>query len=399
MTRFDKLVNNGLCLGCGLCESLGREKGYSLSLKNNGFYGLNLPHDRDAAFESSMASMCPSISMEGADSDRVWGDARSIVKAHSTDDKIRFQSSSGGFVTALCCYLLSSGRADGVLHVGVCEDDPARNKLGVSRTPEDVLQRSSSRYAPAMMFTEIKQILGDNPGQHFVFVGKSCDVLGLRSFINNFPQYADQIILTVAIFCAGMPSYKATEKLMALSGNQTAPVSIRYRGMGWPGSFSVDFADGGSFSHPYSDSWLKYLGPSLHYRCKICPDSVGTIADISVGDAWELEDGKTVFKEKPGESCVLVRTANAESLLDEMTAKGFIKVAPCPEAYLDAIQPNHLRKRTSSGYKIAAVRLAVPGLLRVEHLRLWRLGMKYNIIKGLRDMLGALERLKKWRKQ
>lgn len=398
MSRFEQLVKNGFCLGCGLCESLGGDKGYALSLKNNGFYGINLPERRDYLFEDRMADICPAITIQGVGAKNVWGPFSSITKVHSLDDAIRYKASSGGFVTELCRYMLLTKRIDGILHVGIDESNLFRNKLSVSRSVEAIIDKASSRYAPAVMFSELKQIL-DESNDRFLFVGKSCDILGIDNFLYKFPKYRNRIVLKVAIFCAGMPSYNATERLIALSGNNNEVKSIRYRGQGWPGVFSVDFESGEQFTIPYSESWNKYLGPALHYRCKICPDSVGTIADFSVGDAWELENGKTVFKEKPGESSVLVRTQRASFVFSDMIADGCIESTPMSESYLDAIQPNHVRKRTSSAYKLAAISILFPGLMRVNHMKLYHLALKYSFIKGCRDMFGAIKRLRKWKKQ
>lgn len=55
----------------------------------------------------------------------------------------------------------------------------------------------------------------------------------------------------------------------------------------------------------YNDSWGKILGRELGFRCKICPDGIGMLADISSGDSWNTKDGYPDFTEGDGKTFVL----------------------------------------------------------------------------------------------
>lgn len=41
-----------------------------------------------------------------------------------------------------------------------------------------------------------------------------------------------------------MPSYNATLKAINTFGSTSKPISLQYRGNGWPGYFTVGFEDG-----------------------------------------------------------------------------------------------------------------------------------------------------------
>ena len=394
-TRFSRIHKNRLCIGCGLCESLGKDRGYRLSLKSSGFYFVDLPVTRVSELEERMANCCPAISLIGDGTSGIWGNYISMTRAYSTDTQLRYHASSGGIVSAICKYAIESGFSDAVLHVGVDPTDSLQNRLLISRTPEDVVSRAASRYAPALMFSDLRQIL-DSTEESFVFVGKSCDILAIKNFLSEFKEYAGRIRLCVSIFCAGMPSYVATKRIIDSFNKSISPVSVKYRGDGWPGCFTVKGEDGEAYRMEYSEEWNKYLGPTIHFRCKICPDSIGSLADISVGDAWHLISGKPDFKEKDGESCVLVRSEIGEQLIERMKALGLIVVSPLSECDLALMQFNHIRKRTSSAYKIIVMKIVLPGLIRTKNLNLIKLGSKYNVFKGLRDMVGAYKRFQRW---
>lgn len=397
MSKFDKIIGYKLCMGCGLCESLGKEKGYKLSLKPNGFYSVDVPESsiRDTLLEAKLASCCPSVSISGVSDSNIWGHNVGVYNAYSTDSNIRYKASSGGFVTSTCIYLLEKGLVNGVLHVGLVDGSPIENKLKVSFTKEEIINNCSSRYAPALVFSEIKQIL-DLDNKKYAFVGKSCDILCLNNFIKEYPSYKDRIYCTICIFCAGMPSYNASIKI-ADSFKTTQGISrYQYRGNGWPGDFTIIYDDSSCNIKTYEDAWMNYLGKDIHYRCKVCPDSVGTIADISVCDSWVYENGKISFADRPGVSCVLLRSSKSKVIFDSMLSDTCIEADLMEESMLNYVQPNHVRKRLSSGYKLAFVNFTTGRLFNLKDLSLIRLCAQYNILRGIKEALGAKQRLNNW---
>ena len=53
----------------------------------------------------------------------------------------------------------------------------------------------------------------------------------------------------------------------------------------------------------YADSWGAHLSKHVQFRCKICPDAVGGVADIACADAWYGGDsGYPQFDEAAGRS-------------------------------------------------------------------------------------------------
>jgi coenzyme F420 hydrogenase subunit beta len=104
---------------------------------------------------------------------------------------------------------------------------------------------------------------------------------------------------------------------------------ITYRGMGWPGSMSIETKNGSRTSLPLVGDWQAYWSVFSSFfftpmRCTMCPDQAAELADIAFGDAW-LPELKT---EKSGESIIISRTSEGERLLNEARAAKAIVTKP-----------------------------------------------------------------------
>ena len=120
MTQINKLsdiVDNGLCIGCGLCQSITGKDSIEITMSPKGrLEPKELIKITPDTFDKIL-NVCPGVIVEGlpknlADSETkhnlVWGYYLSLCYAWSTDDKIRFESSSGGLLNGLSLYLLDS---------------------------------------------------------------------------------------------------------------------------------------------------------------------------------------------------------------------------------------------------------------------------------------------------
>ena len=102
-------------------------------------------------------------------------------------------------------------------------------------------------------------------------------------------------------------------------------ISLRYRGNGWPGYATVQKIDGKCNKISYNESWSKILGRDVRKSCRFCIDGIGSLADISCGDAWYLlKNNKPDFSEHKGRNIVFSRTRKGETLLNDAVQGGFI---------------------------------------------------------------------------
>lgn len=308
---------NGLisfCTGCGLCHSL---CGTAFHKDKNGF----LYPDLDKSNIDVLTELCPYGGKASvfADANSVWGKYQQVFLGWSLDDYIRKTASSGGILTAICCYLLENNIVDGIIQTKVSSKIPYETETVVSKTKAQVLQCMGSRYSESQPLKNIIEIL--NTDKTYAFVGKPCDASVLRLFLKTRPEYRNKVKYIFSFFCAGVPSEHAQHKLLEELGCQDINdcSTMTYRGNGWPGFASAIKKDGTVSQISYSDSWGKILGRDVRRSCRFCIDGVGEAADIACGDAWYLtDDKKPDFREKDGRNVVFARSETGKELLSEI---------------------------------------------------------------------------------
>lgn len=391
---INKIKKYDLCIGCGLCEAVLGKDVCCMSLNEKGFYEPVTDGKLDRKNSQLLKSVCPGIHVETTPNKGAWGSMKAICEAWATDDTIRHKAASGGVVTSLAIYLLEHHEVDAILQVGVENGSYLYNELKVSRTKESVLTNAQSRYAPALVFPNIKEILNSS-SETFAFVGKPCDIAGLKNYLSSFPEYKDRVKYFISIFCAGMPSYNATKHTWQQSGHNDEPVSLKYRGDGWPGNFCAKFENGDKYEISYNDSWGKILGKSLGFRCKICPDGIGMLADVAVGDSWNTKDGYPDFTESEGMCFCMIRTDKGQQIMNEARIHGYINVVEMDINKIQEQQFYQYNRRKLEGWRILPVQIATFGLLKFKGLGIWKQALTANYITGFRNMEGTIRRLTK----
>lgn len=315
---------------------------------------------RDATASAEFRASCPGTVVkrptdaQAVKSDVALGRAVSSWQAWAADSTMRFQGSSGGVLTALASWIVESGRATRLLSVAADENGPRRTVPVQLHKNSDFLRQSGSRYAPVSVLSENVAL---DPAT--VVVGKPCEASGLRQLMSA-RQRADLPIL-LSFFCAGVPSQFATERLLDELGiaRETLLRSLRYRGHGWPGDFHAESVDGNTGSTSYDESWGKQLGPSMQWRCKVCPDGVGESADIVAGDYWKTDaKGYPVFTDSSGVSALIARTSRGHELILEAIEAGVIYAEPLELKDISAIQPYQVERRATLFARLVGRRLA-----------------------------------------
>jgi coenzyme F420 hydrogenase subunit beta len=398
----------GLCLGCGLCAGIGDSANPSIVMEDT-LAGYRRPVARQAVPDDQarvIDEICPGLNIVHHDQEDEaayhpsWGPVLESRQGWSTDDKLRLQASSGGALSAVLVHLLETGAVDYVLQTGVSDASPLRNMMAVSRHPDDVFDRAGSRYAPSSPLQDIASRLESS--ERFVFVGKPCDIAGLRALSRRDPRVAERIPYMLAFMCAGVPSYRGTDAVLTAMGidDPATVVGFRYRGDGWPGYATATLPDGSTRTMTYNDSWGGVLNRHLQFRCKICPDGTGEFADITFADGWNCDaHGYPLFDEEDGRSLILTRTRKGEALLQAAIGSGHVAAKPIGIDALRQIQPFQTRRKGFVLSRLAAMLAVGRRPPRFRNLRLvrmmWALGLRENV----RSYLGAQRRLVRARQQ
>jgi coenzyme F420 hydrogenase subunit beta len=227
--------------------------------------------------------------------------------AFSNNSEIRFNSSSGGFVTQFVIDLLENSIIDGAI---VCDytNDVFAPQAILAQTREEVIRASTSKYCPVPM----NLILKDIHEGHYAFVGLPCHIKSLRLYQNIDQNIRDCILLAIGLFCNHTPKFEATDFILHnLRIKKTDVQKIRYRGNGWPGLMQVTMNHGQIviIKNLWETGFGKYFIPSA---CLYCTDVFSDYADISAGDPWLPE----YYSDKSGTTFIITRNKSSIQLIE-----------------------------------------------------------------------------------
>ncbi len=353
---LDRVVRSRLCAGCGLCASVAGDA-VTMTLAPPGFARPVQTAPISAAAERTIAAACPGsvVAPWPADADPLWGPMLEVYTGNATDPAVRHAGSSGGVLSALAIHALTSGLADRVVHVAMDPAHPTLNRIQQSVGREQVIEAAGSRYAPASPLAGI--VAEIERGGRFVFIGKPCDVGALRRYATVDGRVDAAVPLMLSFFCAGTPSQSGTDRLLArLGADKTRLTAFRYRGDGWPGYATATEVGGATSRMSYAESWGDILSKEVQFRCKICPDAVGGVADVACADAWYGdESGYPQFEEAEGRSLLIVRTAVGATLLAGATARGAVETQPLDLGEIVKMQPHQARRKQLVASRLAAL--------------------------------------------
>jgi coenzyme F420 hydrogenase subunit beta len=339
-----------LCVGCGACAYICPEENIRLvNILNNGIRPIYDPTNCSAC--GKCVDVCPGYRTikeypeKGIEIiqelKKSWGTILEIWEGYASDPDIRFNSSSGGLASALALYCIEKKGMHGVLHITADPESPLSNKTILSRNRIDILSSTGSRYSPASPCSELNLI--ESAPEPCAFIGKPCDVAGLRKSMSMKQGLAKNVGAVIGIFCAGTPSTLGTIDLLKNFHIHAEDVGgLGYRGKGWPGMFSV-LSRNNTFppkTLSYKASW-GFINAYRPFRCYLCPDSTAELADISCGDPWYRNREES----EPGYSLALIRTKKGRQLFYEAREAGYITVEPAAPGVLSLSQREMPLKR------------------------------------------------------
>ena len=391
-----RVVKGQLCTGCGLCAGL-QPDSFKMEMVAPGYSRPRQFGPVDAAAERLIAAACPGAVVaqwEGAPNiHSSWGPWRRVATGYATDPAVRHQASSGGALSALLIQALRSGRVDRVIHVAADPANPTANVMTCSTTEAEVLAAAGSRYASSSPLAVIDAVLSD--GGALAFVGKPCDVSALRRLGELDARVARHVPLVLSFFCGGIPSQAGADRILAAMGVERRDlVAFRYRGNGWPGNAAATTQDGRVAEMSYAESWGDYLSHEVQFRCKICPDAVGGVADIACADAWYGDDkGYPSFEEKDGRSLIVARTALGVELLAEAEAAGALSVEALDIGEIDKMQPAQARRKQLVRARTAALAATFQPQPDMRGTLVATAARRASLREQLRNFLGTARRI------
>jgi len=263
---------------------------------------------------------------EGAPAPDFMGPWRGLWFGWAADEETRYQGASGGVATAI----LSGALDDRLIDAAVVVHPTPANALAmepfVARSAGEIVGCRGSRYNMVALNGALREVLG-RPGR-YALAGLPCHIQGLRLAQRRDQRVAERVVFALGIFCGWSAEPRATALAAHRLGlNPAELAAVRYRGPGWPGGLRLETRDGAVRERPYPDYYDddRAMQAFTPLRCRLCPDGLAELADISVGDAW-LER----FNDSAGVSDLIVRTPTGEGVLRRLAGCLTLLVAgPC----------------------------------------------------------------------
>lgn len=404
MRDLNEVVASGMCAGCGLCESLAGPDRITMRIAPSGQARPLVKGKLGSELTKRILAVCPGVSVTGptcgsSKIDPVWGPIKSLHRSHATDESIRFRAAAGGSLTALGCFLLRAKKVDAILHVKASDGNPMLSDCQVSRTESEVVAASQSRYGPSPALAKLHQLIEE--GSRVAVIAKPCDIAAVRNLARVDPRVERQVVYCLTLFCGGISNVQTAEKIAAFHGHAPQDVKIfRWRGFGWPGHTHIETVDGRHTKLSYEETWHDPSVPwtnDVQFRCKICPDAIGELADVSCPDGWVIENGKPIYREAPGVNLAIARTERGRKLLQEAQVAGALTLSACDLSELDLIHAGHMRKKLQTPGRMLALWLMGQSRLQVRRYRLLALFRRAGIVMTLRELYATMIRVQKGR--
>jgi coenzyme F420 hydrogenase subunit beta len=393
-----EIVENGLCIGCGLCLSLAAPGAVELVMTPEGRLRPLATQAMDRPALTRINAVCPGTRIAGPDQaqsasaavhDTVWGPAERIVIGHAVDPTVRFQASSGGVLTALGQFLLATGRVKFILHVSASRSAPMRSERRLSFDSAAVLDGAGSRYGPVAPLADFGAIL--DCGEPFALIGKPCDVTAVRNLARHDPRVENLMRYALAFVCGGASDLSKSEQVLQRFGLSEEELALfRYRGYGNPGMNRIETREGRAFELTYRQLWEDEDKWMIQPRCKICPDAIGQVADIVASDAW-LNGGPAVDDEAL--NGIIVRTKRGLGLFEAAVAAGTLAVKrETSFAELSELQSHQQRKRRAVWARLKGIEIAGKPVPLVTDLALEDCARQNSVAENLAEGRGARDR-------
>jgi coenzyme F420 hydrogenase subunit beta len=400
---LNQIVEGGLCIGCGLCRSVAGPGRVDLVMTPE---GRERPVARDSLDQATLArinAVCPGTRIGGADprassataqSDIIWGPAERMSIGYAGDPDVRFRGATGGVLTALGQFLLSSGRARFILHVGASRSAPMRSERRLSFDTASVLEGAGSRYGPAAPLLDFSEIL--DRGEPFALIAKPCDITAVRNLAKIDQRVERYMRYALTLVCGGASDLAKSEEVLQRFGVAENELSLfRYRGYGNPGPTRLETKDGRAFELTYQQLWEDEAKWMIQPRCKICPDAVGQGADLAATDVWP-GGGPTGLDE--GFNGIIVRTTRGLELYEAAVAAGAIVVERAATfSDFDLFQPHQVNKRRAVWARLRGMEAAGKPVPMVTDLRLEGCARQNSVRDNLAEARGARDRARRGR--
>lgn len=336
MDKTIRIVKAEQCTGCGACYNKCPTDAIRMEYDSEGFI---FPKVTDSCVNCGLCQKaCPALNP---------------VQLHPTPktyavwaaDEIRLQSSSGGMFSLLANHIFKKGGA--VCGAAYTEDFQfVEHRWAVAKS--ELAPLRSSKYVQSdtkLTYRDAKRYL--DAGRPVLYTGCPCQIAGLYSYLGK--EYAN--LYTADLVCHGANSVTAYQSFLKefSGGQEIEKVDFRDKKFfEWSSPTVVYLKNGDVKKAAWNEgTWYRgFLDGIINRKhCYHCPyTKTERVADITMGDCWQIHRHNPAFDDRKGTSLVLVNSDKGARLFDEIRPE----MKLCEEVPLSAVTPynGHLRHPT-----------------------------------------------------
>lgn len=322
-------LKNNLCTGCGACEDVCAKNCIKIILKNSEY--VPSIDESDCTNCGICMKVCPGFGVEliekshalfpNCKADKYAGRVLEQYTGYSNEYKIRFHSASGGSLSQFLIYLLKENIISGAVVTGYSEVDHLTPKPFIARTCDDILNARSSKYCPVSL-NGIGNEIKNTPGR-YVIVGLPCHIQAFRNRSEFDKKFRENVIGYFAIYCSSNRTFKARDFIFKRYGvNKSEVKQFAYRNNGCMGFMTVNDTEKRILELPFVPYYGALGSFFKPYRCQMCIDHYGELADISFGDIHI----KPYSEDKIGVNSMIVRDSYWNTILQQANKDGLLSL-------------------------------------------------------------------------
>lgn len=327
-------INKDKCCGCGACANICPNNCLIMKPDEEGF--IYPVFDEKKCINCNLCEkVCPFENI------KTMTCVPKVLAAKSTDDYIRFNSSSGGIFSELAKKVISKG---GIVCSAVMADDNRSVIFDFAENVEDLEKFRGSKYIQSDtkdVYKLIKEKLLKNV--EILFCGTTCQVAGLKQFL--IKDYDN--LLCVDLICHGAPSPLMWDKYLDYYeekyNTKVDKISFRSKKYSWA-EFGMNISSKKErFEFSFENPYFRLFNSNLClrtscYDCKV--KGMNNLSDISLGDFWHIETVIDNFDDGKGVSMVLLNTTKGETFFNSVKSDNSIVVHPTIVSFDDACKCN-----------------------------------------------------------
>lgn len=243
-----------------------------------------------------------------------------LYAGHVTEGKYRENASSGGFGTWIFKELLEKGHIDGVIHVKENISHGSLFKYEISRSIEDIIAGSKTKYYPVEM-SEVLQIVKETPGRYAV-IGLPSYVMDIRLLSEVDSIFKERIKFVIGLVCGHQKSTNFADFLAWQCGIEPGKlehISFRKKFDDLPSNaYGIEVTGKINdvtttitknvkelFGYDWGQAFFKVRASDF------TDDVMNEAADVTLGDAWLQK----YMKDSKGNNIIIVRNPIINELI------------------------------------------------------------------------------------